>query len=141
MPSRKGRAGRNDNMSKENEPISGVKMDMEGMDGNVKIANDVIASIAGLAATEAEGVAYMSGNITREIIGKFGIKNLSKGAVISVTDGNVSADLSLVVRYGYSIPKVSRNVQERVRTAVEGMTGLSVVCVNVHIVGVDIEKA
>ena len=136
-----GRAGRNEIMSKDNEPVYGVKMDLEGMDGNVKIANDVIASIAGLAATEAEGVAYMSGNLTREIIGKLGIKNLSKGAVIDVTNGEVSAELSLVVRYGYSIPKVSKAVQEKVRTAVEGMTGLPVVCVNVHIVGVDIEKA
>lgn len=128
-------------MSKENEPIYGVNLNPAGMDGNVRIANDVIASVAGLAATEAEGVAYMSGNLTREIIGKLGIKNLSKGVVIGVENGEVSAELSLVVRYGYSIPKVAKTVQEKVRTAIEGMTGLSVVRVNVHIAGVDIEKA
>ena len=128
-------------MSKENEPIYGAKLDPEGMDGAVKIANDVIASIAGLAATEAEGVAYMSGNMTKEIIGRLGIKNLSKGAVIGVEGDKVSAELSLVVQYGYSIPRVAKTVQEKVRTAIESMTGLTVVRVNVHIVGMDIEKA
>lgn len=128
-------------MSKENEPIYGVNLNPDGMEGNVRIANDVIASVAGLAATEAEGVAYMSGNLTREIIGKLGIKNLSKGVVVGVENGEVSAELSLVVRYGYSIPKVAKTVQEKVRTAIEGMTGLTVVRVNVHIAGVDIEKA
>ena len=128
-------------MSKENEPIYGVQINPEGMDGSVRIANDVIASIAGLAATEAEGVAYMSGKITNEIIGKLGIKNLSKGAVIGVQNGEVSAELSIVVRYGYSIPKVSKAVQDKVRTAIESMTGLTVVRVTVHIVGMDIEKA
>ncbi|MCR5467073.1 MAG: Asp23/Gls24 family envelope stress response protein [Lachnospiraceae bacterium] len=128
-------------MSKENEPVYGVKLNPEGMDGHVQIANDVIASVAALAATEAEGVAYMSGKVTKERIGKIGIKNFSKGAKIGVQDGVVNAELSLVVRYGYSIPKVSKSVQERVRTAIEGMTGLTVARVNVHIVGVDIEKA
>ena len=128
-------------MSKENEPVYGAKLNPEGMDGSVKIANDVIASVAGLAATEVEGVAYMSGNMTKEFIGKFGIKNLSKGAVIGVENGVVSAELSLVVQYGYSIPKVAKAVQEKVRTAIESMTGLTVMRVNVHIVGVDIEKA
>ena len=83
----------------------------------------------------------MSGKVTKERIGKIGIKNFSKGAKIGVQDGVVNAELSLVVRYGYSIPKVSKSVQERVRTAIEGMTGLTVARVNVHIVGVDIEKA
>lgn len=128
-------------MSKENEPIYGAQLKPEGLEGDVRIAADVIASIAGMAATEVEGVAYMSGNLTRELIGKLGIKNFSKGVVIGVEDAEVSAEVSLVVRYGYSVQKLAKSVQEKVRTAIESMTGLTVVRVNVHIVGVDIEKA
>ncbi len=128
-------------MGKEMEPTYGATLELSGVDGEVKIADDVIAAIAGMAATEIEGVAYMSGNITKEIIGKLGIKNLSRGVVIRIEEGKVHVGLSIVIRYGYSIPKTSGTIQEKVKSAIEGMTGLPVERVNVHIIGVDIDKA
>ena len=105
--------------------------------GEVMIADDVIATIAGLAATEVEGVSAMQGNVTNELVGKLGMKNLTKGVRIKVSEAGVSADLSVQMRYGYSIPKTCKAIQERVKAAIENMVGLSVVVVNVHIVGVD----
>ncbi len=115
-----------------------IKNEKEG--GEVLIANDVIATIACVAATEVEGVAAMSGNITNEIIGKLGVKNASKGAKIDLDNGEVRAELSITMQYGYSIPKVCAQVQERVAAAIRNMTGLEVVEVNLHIVGVNIKK-
>ena len=94
--------------------------------GEVQIADEVVAIIAGLAATEVEGVDSMAGNITNELVGKLGMKNLSKGVKVDVTEEHVSVDLSLNIRYGYSIPSVSEQVQEKVSTAIENMTGLTV---------------
>ena len=103
--------------------------------GEVQIADEVVAIIAGLAATEVEGVDSMAGNITNELVGKLGMKNLSKGVKVDVTEEHVSVDLSLNIRYGYSIPSVSEQVQEKVSTAIENMTGLTVLDVNVKIAG------
>lgn len=128
-------------MSREMEPVYVTTTEGEALGGSVNIAEDVVAAIVSLAATEVEGVAYMSGNVTKEIIGKLGIKNLSKGVVIGIEENMVSAEISLVMRYGYGIPKTAKAVQERVKSAVENMTGLGVERVNVHIVGVDIDKA
>jgi uncharacterized alkaline shock family protein YloU len=108
--------------------------------GEVLIANDVIATIACVAATEIKGVAAMSGNITNEIIGRLGVKNISKGAKIDLEDGVVKVDLSLTMEYGFSIKSVTLAVQDRVRSAIEDMTGLKVAEVNIHIVGVNINK-
>ena len=109
--------------------------------GEVQIADEVVATIAGLAATEVEGVASMAGNITNELIGKLGVKNLSKGVKVLVTDRNVDVDLALNIDYGYSIMKVSEKVQDRVKTAIENMTGLEVSMVNISIVNVSMDKA
>ena len=108
--------------------------------GEVQIADEVVAIIAGLAATEVEGVDSMAGNITNELVGKLGMKNLSKGVKVDVTEEHVSADLSLNIRYGYSIPSVSEQVQEKVSTAIESMTGLTVLDVNVKIAGVNMDE-
>ncbi len=105
--------------------------------GEVMIADDVIATIAGLAATEVEGVSAMQGNVTNELVGKLGMKNLTKGVRIKVTEAGVAVDLSIQMRYGYSIPKTCKTIQEKVKAAIENMVGLSVEVVNVHIVGVD----
>lgn len=113
---------------------------MENNIGTVQIANDVVAIIAGLAATEVDGVASMAGNITKEIISKFGIKNLSKGVRVNVSNGVVIVDVALNVDYGYSVPAVSAKVQEKVKGAIENMTGLEVAAVNVRIAGVAIDK-
>lgn len=104
--------------------------------GEVQIADEVVAIIAGLAATEVAGVSSMAGNITNELVGKLGMKNLSKGVKVDVTEEHVSVDLSLNIKYGYQIPEVSENVQEKVKTAIENMTGLTVLDVNIRIAGV-----
>ena len=107
--------------------------------GEVQIADEVVAIIAGLAATEVEGVASMAGNITNELVGRLGMKNLSKGVMVEVTEDHVSVDISLNIRFGYNIPQVSETVQEKVRAAIESMTGLTVLDVNVRIAGVSME--
>lgn len=106
--------------------------------GEVKIASDVVAAIAALAATEIDGVYSMAGNITNELIGKLGMKNLSKGVKILMEGGIVRVDMMVVVNYGYSIPEVSGQVQERVSQQIETMTGLTVSEVNVRVSGVNL---
>ena len=106
--------------------------------GEIRVAEDVVSIIAGLAATEVEGVAAMSGNITHELVSKLGVKNLQKGIRLTIKDGKVTVDVSLVMAFGYSVPEVSQKVQEKVRFAVETMTGLEVVEVNIQIAGVNI---
>ncbi len=105
--------------------------------GELKIANEVVAVIAGLAATEIEGVVSLSGNVNHELIAKLGMKSLSKGVNVVVEDGVVTAQISLVVQYGYSVPVVSAKVQDRVKAAIENMTGLKVDAVKVTIAGVN----
>ena len=114
---------------------------LQGSDlGRVQIADDVVAIIAGLAATEVEGVDSMAGNITNELVGKLGMKNLSKGVKVDVTEEHVSVDLSLNIKYGYNIPGVSEKVQDKVKSAIENMTGLNVLDVNIKIAGVNMEE-
>ena len=108
--------------------------------GEVQIADEVVAIIAGLAATEVEGVASMAGNITNELVGKLGMNTLSKGVKVEVTEEHVSVDLSLYIRFGYNIPEVSEKVQDKVRTAIENMTGLTVLDVNIKIAGVSMDE-
>lgn len=108
--------------------------------GVIRVADDVVCIIAGLAATEVEGVGSMAGNITNEIVAKTGIKNLSKGVRVDVMDGIVTVDLNLNIKYGYSIPEVSGNVQDRVRSVIETMTGLEVGTINVRIASVDMKN-
>ena len=109
--------------------------------GEVQIADEVVAIIAGLAATEVDGVDSMAGNITNELVGKLGMKNLSKGVKVDVPEDHVSVDLSLNLTYGYNIPEVSEAVQDRVKSAIENMTGLSVLDINIKIAGVNMEAA
>lgn len=127
-------------MNKELQNSNAYTMEAAGKVGEVKIADDVVATIAGLAATEVEGVAALTGNLTKEIVGKLGMKNLSKGVKITLLDKSVSVELSITMKYGYSIPKTSAAVQDRVKNAIENMTGLKVSEVNIHIVGVDIDN-
>lgn len=109
--------------------------------GQVKIADEVVAIIAGLAATEVEGVSSMAGNITNELVSRLGMKNLSKGIRVDVSDGIVRVDVALNIAYGYAIPEVSVKVQEKVKTAIENMTGLEVANVNIRIASVDMGKS
>ena len=111
-----------------------------GKVGEVHIADEVVAIIAGLAATEVEGVASMAGNITNELVSKLGMKSLSRGVKVTVLEGVVTVDLSLNIEYGKNVLETSRTVQERVKTSIENMTGLEVADVNIHIASVDMEK-
>ena len=108
--------------------------------GEVKVADEVVAIIAGLAATEVEGVDSMGGNITNEIVSKLGMKNLSKGVKVYVTQNDVSVDLTLNLKYGTEIPKVSEAVQEKVKSAIETMTGLTVSSVNIKVASVSVDN-
>ncbi|MBU5437550.1 Asp23/Gls24 family envelope stress response protein [Tissierella sp. MSJ-40] len=108
--------------------------------GTVKIANEVVAIIAGLAATEVSGVAGMSGGITGGITEMLGMKNLSKGVKVEVGDKEAAIDIFIIVEYGSKISEVGQEVQQNVKTTVETMTGLNVVEVNVNIQGVNIPK-
>ena len=104
--------------------------------GSIIFAEDVVGVIAGLAATEVEGVAGMSGGIVGGIAEILGHKNLSKGVKVEVGEKEAAVDLYMIVNYGVRIPEVAWNVQENVKKAIENMTGLSVVEVNIHIQGV-----
>ena len=108
--------------------------------GEVKIASDVVAIIAAIAATETDGVSSMAGNITNELIGKFGMKKLSKGVKVTMEEGLVHVDIMLNVKYGYSIKTVSEQVQNRVSQQIETMTGLVVPEVNVRVAGVNLSE-
>ena len=105
--------------------------------GSVQVADDVIAVIEGLAATEVDGVSAMAGNITNELVSKLGLKNLSKGIFVEVMDEEIKVDVALNIAYGYAIPEISAKVQEKVKSAVETMTGLQVAIVNVRVASVD----
>lgn len=107
--------------------------------GEVQIADEVVAIIAGLAATEVEGVDSLAGNMSNELVGKLGMKNLSKGVKVEVTEEHVSVNMSLNLKYGYSIPKVCEKVQDKVKNAIENMTGLNVLDVNIKIAGINVE--
>lgn len=125
-------------MAKDERNIYTIQNDASK--GEIKIADEVVAIIAALAATEVEGVASMAGNITNELIGKFGMKNLSKGVKVDVLEGIVTVSLALNLKYNYSIVEVSARVQEKVKNAIENMTGLEVADVNIKVAGVEMES-
>ena len=104
--------------------------------GQVRIANEVVAVIAGLAATEVEGVAGMSGGIAGGIAEMLGRRNLSRGVKVEVGEKEAAVDLFVIVEYGVRIPEVAWKIQQNVKRAIESMTGREVVEVNVHVQGV-----
>lgn len=108
--------------------------------GKIRITDDVVAVIAGIAATEIAGVAGMSGGIVGDVAEILGRKNLTKGVKVEVGQIEAAIDLYVIIEYGYRIPEVAWNIQEKVKEAVETMTGLSVVEVNIHVQGVNIVK-
>lgn len=107
--------------------------------GTVKIADDVVAIIAGLAATEVKGVASMVGNIPNELIAKLGMKKLSKGVKVDVVQERVNVDLGVNLEYGYSVKETTEKVQKKVKDAIENMTGLLVENVNIRVAGIDMQ--
>ena len=108
--------------------------------GDVRISEDVIRIIAGLAATEVPGVASLSGGVTKDIIAKLSGKKLSTGVMIVVEDGSVAVSVVVQLMYGYSVVDVSTQIQEKIKTAIESMTGLAVSEVNVRVAGVNTKE-
>lgn len=107
--------------------------------GAVQIADDVVAVIAALAATEVEGV-YLAGNVTNELISKVGKKGTAKGVKVDVLAGNVSVEMVVTIEFGSNIPAVCQKVQGKVKAAIENMTGLTCSDVNIRIAGVNTTK-
>ena len=108
--------------------------------GQVIIEDEVIAIIAGVAAVEVEGVNSMAGNVTKELVSKLGVSNLSKGVRIEITENSVSVYMALNINFGYNIPQVAVLTQEKVKAAVENMTGFQVSDVNIYIAGVIVDR-
>ena len=124
-------------MSKDERNIYSIQDDNSM--GEVKIADDVVAVIAALAASEVDGVASMAGSLTNEINSRLGMKNLSKGVKVDVLEGVVTVSIALNLKYNYNIMEVSSQVQEKVKAAVENMTGLDVADVNIKVAGMEME--
>lgn len=124
----------------ENEELKEeiVVGEVEKSEDGIEISNDVIAVIAGVAVSEVQGVASMSGSfaggITEVLSGK---KNLAKGIKVEKSENTAKIDVNIIVEYGSRIPDVAFEIQNRVKKAVEGMTGFKVEEVNVHVQGVN----
>ncbi len=112
---------------------------LENGDGKIIIVDEVIAIITALAAMEVDGVASMAGNATRELISKLGIKSLSKGVTVEIMKDTVTVEASVNLKYGYNVKTVSEKVQERVKNAIENMTGLHVTDINVCVSGIEMK--
>lgn len=108
--------------------------------GNIRIANEVVGTIAGLAASEVKGVAGMSGGVVDGLAELVKKKNLAKGVKVEVGERQAAVDLYIILEYGAKVPEVAYKVQENVKRAIESMTGLEVVEVNVHVQGVDFKS-
>lgn len=130
-----------ENQEEKKEEILEIEENTEETNDGIKIANDVVAVIAGVAVSEVPGVASMSGGfaggISEVLSGK---KNLSKGIKVETDDKEVKIDVNIIVEYGSRIPDVAFEIQNRVKKSVENMTGLKVAEVNVHVQGVKTEK-
>lgn len=109
--------------------------------GNINISDEVISIIASLAATEVKGVAGMGNSISGGFAELLGKKSLSKGVKITATENGADLDLSIIVEYGTKIPDVAWKLQEKVKSEVEAMTGLTVNAVNISVDGVNVPKA
>lgn len=128
---------------KKNEGLNDEEINEIVLENNneVKISDDVVAVISGIAVAEVQGVYEMSGGfaggISEVLSGK---KNFAKGIKVESTDKEIKIDVNIIVEYGVRIPDVAFEIQSRVKKAVESMTGLNVVEVNVHVQGVNAEK-
>ena len=108
--------------------------------GEVQIASDVVSAIAGISAAEVDGVQAMAGGSINDIAGKLGMKNYSKGVRVTIAGDKAAVEISVTLKYGYSIPEVSEKVQKKVSQAIENMTGFEVEKVNVRIAGIAAEE-
>lgn len=114
-----------------------LNADNDGI-GEVQIANEVIASIAGISATEVDGIDSLAGGFTNDLAGKFGVKNYSKGVRVEIKEGFASIAMAVNMKYGYNIPKTCKAVQEKVAQAIDNMTGLKITSIDIRIAGVNL---
>ena len=126
-------------MSKAEKP--NTYLQENGVIGNVRIASDVLARIAGIAALDVDGVYAVASGYDRNAVSKISRSALAKGVKVQLNDAKAAVDLALTVHYGYSIPDACREVQEKVSTTISNMTGLSVTNVNVRVAGVSMPEA
>ena len=132
--------------NKKNEDNKGEVVELEeeikSENDGIQISSDVVAVIAGVAVSEVQGVAGMAGGFAGGISEVFsGKKNLAKGIKADIEDGKAKLDVNIIVEYGSRIPDVAFEIQNRVKKAVENMTGLVVEEVNVHVQGVNTDTA
>ena len=120
--------------------MEGQKPEINNEFGTIRIADEVVSTVAGLAAIDVEGIVALSGGWGTDLVEKLGRKNYGKGIKVEVADEQTKIDIFIVVEFGYPIPQVAQNVQKEVKLAVETMTGLTVSSVNVHIVSVSLKK-
>ena len=124
----------------EKESAKNIHLSQEQEDetfGTVKIADDVVAVIAALAATEVDGVTSMNGNVANELLSRVGVKGLAKGVRVDIFNKKVKVELAITMGYGFNIPATCQRVQIKVKNAIENMTGLEVTDVNIRIAGVN----
>lgn len=122
--------------------MEGMKPEITNEFGVVRIADEVVSTVAGMAVAEVEGVSAMSGGgWGTDLVEKLGKKNYGKGIKVEVGEDTTSLDIYLVVEFGYAIPQLAENVQKEVKLAVESMIGLKVSQINIHVVGVTVKKA
>lgn len=131
-----------ENKNVENGEVVELEEEIKTENEGIKISNDVVAVIAGVAVSEVQGVSGMAGGfaggITEVLSGK---KNLAKGIKVDIEEEKVKIDVNIIVEYGSRIPDVAFEIQNRVKKSVEGMTGLKVEEVNVHVQGVNTDVA
>jgi len=120
--------------------MDNAKPEINNEFGAIRIADEVVATVAGLAAADVEGVSSMSGGWGTDLVEKLGRKSYGKGIKVEVIEEQTKIEIFIVVEFGYQIPDVAETVQKEVKMAVETMTGLTVSAVNVHIVGVSMKK-
>jgi len=129
-----------ENEIKEQEVLESVES-VEAENEGIKISNDVVASIAGIAVSEVPGVYGMAGGIAGGISEVFsGKKNLSKGIKVEVGEKETRIDVNIIVEYGVRIPDVAFEIQNRVKKAVETMTGLKVSSININVQGINMPE-
>ena len=130
----------NEEKNENKEEIVELENEIKTENEGIKISDDVVAVIAGVAVSEVQGVADMAGGFAGGISEVFsGKKNMAKGIKVDVTENTAKIDVNIIVEYGSRIPDVAFEIQNRVKKAVESMTGLNVLEVNVHVQGVNTE--
>ena len=123
----------------EKEIKNSVVLKEEANVGVVQIADDVVAMIASLAAAEVEGVNTMAGNISNELMSKVGVKKLTKGVKVVISEDSVKVSIAISMDYGYNIPATCQMIQTKIKNAVENMTGLNCTAVNIRIVNIKVK--